>query len=128
MDSHRSRTPQGGVLDLHSIAFPTDSITLGQMRRHEPYLLDELSTSGGHLAANDAFATHRYEVMLALKAYATAIGKPDLLPDTSQPEIVAHLSSAYAAFDLGKGELSIRELVKSIETQAIHQAAQAQTR
>lgn len=128
MDCQGSQPTNEHAIDLHAMAFPTDAITLGQMRRNEPYLLDELSTAPGHVATNDAFSTHRYEVMLALKAFASAAGHRDPIQGTSRAEIIEHLSDAYAAFGLVKGECSTKQLIEQVEAQAAQQARQRVSR
>ncbi|MFO0831534.1 MAG: hypothetical protein U0637_06795 [Phycisphaerales bacterium] len=112
-------------LDPATMTFPTDRITLGAVRRNEPGLLDSRSTKPGHLAANEAFAAHGLELLLAEKAFAAARGDPDPDANFTRTEIIALLDGTYQKFGLSAGIHTTGQLARDLETAAAVQAQQS---
>lgn len=105
-----------------AIAFPTDAITFGAMRRNESWL-DDLNAHSGDVAANEVFSSHRFELYIARKAFAKARGLPDPDASITREEIVDLLHRVYRKFGLVKGMHTTRQLIQDIETAAVAQAA-----
>lgn len=121
-DSVPARTPR---LDPATMTFPTDRITLGAMRCNEPGLLDSRSTRPGHLAANEAFAAHALELLLAERAFAAARGGPEPDAGFTRTEIIALLDGTYQKFGLSHGFHATSQLVRDLEASAAAQAEQS---
>lgn len=108
-------------LDPVPLAFPTDAITIGAIRRNEPGLLD-LRAHPGHVAANEAFSAHELELVLAERAFAAACGAPDPHPTENRSEIVSILSDVYVTFGIASGSKAAKELIRHLEQAAAKQA------
>lgn len=103
------------------VAFPSDAITLGQMRRHEP----ELFTLGAISKRSDcdAFATHWWERVLAENAVANAEGRQLPHPDVDREHVVTELlHEAYADYGLSRGIHETRRIVEQFEKDAVGKA------
>lgn len=108
-------------LDLSKLRFPSDSITLGQMRADDPALFSKTSLEGLTATHVEAIATHWWEQMLARKAFSKAAGMPDLDTGTDMAFIVSTLNSAYRKYGLSSGMHQTRELAREIEIAAASQ-------
>ncbi|MCA9281077.1 MAG: hypothetical protein H6812_10655 [Phycisphaeraceae bacterium] len=116
-----TRTPH---FDPTGIPFPSDAITLGQMRAREPDNfrpgnLDRIDAKG-----IDAIATHRWELRLAEKAFAEVLSLPNPLPYDDRRNIVEMLNRAYKLFGVSSGIQQTWQLVRSFEGAAAEQARQ----
>ena len=105
--------------DLSSLEFPSDRITLVQLRRVEP----EYFSTDRQMLDNDLTVVHginalRIELVLARKAWAAAIGLPD--PDTfrKRPTEIEYLTDVYKDYGLSSGRQQTEELVRRFETEA----------
>lgn len=105
--------------DLSSITFPSERITLGQMRKVEP----EWFSTDREMLDNNLVVVHginalRVEQILARKAWAEAIGLPD--PDTfhSRATEVEYLTDIYKDYGISTGPQQTEELVRRFETEA----------
>lgn len=109
------------ALDLSAIFFPTDSVTIGHMRRLKPELFRRLTdVSLFDLGLAGAIAV---ETTLAEKAFVRAIPAPDL-NEESREELIEMLNVDYCEWGLSSGLNQTRELVRTFEIAA---AAQART-
>jgi hypothetical protein len=108
-------------VDFGTINFPTDSITLGTIRRHEPDMFT-MDGIGGATSNVQAIATLFHEEILAEKTFAVAIGRIDPHPDMPRPFLVRLLDGAYRAYGISSGPKQSVELVRGIERQASEQA------
>lgn len=108
--------------DPTMIAFPTDAITIGQMRANEPGFLDDLNERPGNIAGMEPLATHHLELWLANKAYAAAGGLPEPMPQVDREETIELLDHAYVKFGLSTGMATTREMVRMVEQAAAAQA------
>jgi hypothetical protein len=114
-----AKTPR---FDPTGIKFPSDAITLGQMRAREPGLfrppaLDRLGATG-----IDAIATHRWELRLAEKAFAEVLGLPNPIPNDDRRSVVEMLNRAYKLFGVSSGIQQTWQLVRDFESAAAEQA------
>lgn len=108
--------------DPTGIKFPSDAITLGQMRAREPNLfrppvLDQLGATG-----IDALATHRWELRLAEKAFAEVLGLPNPLEGDDRRSVVEMLNRAFKLFGVSSGIQQTWQLVRDFESAAAEQA------
>ncbi len=105
--------------DLSSIEFPTDRITLGQMRRLEPGLMTSgREMANQHLINADAICTMAIEQRLAKQAWAQAIGMPGVDRLDEREDDLAHLNEIYTMYGLSSGENQTQEMVRRFETEA----------
>lgn len=108
-------------LDPTSIRFPTDSISLGRMRREEAYPLTSKSLAT-ELAGNiSALRAHRLELMLAEAAYDRELGNR-VASRVTRNELVALPDDAYQRFGLSAGSFETRQLVEKFEKAASKKA------
>lgn len=105
--------------DISSIEFPTDRITVGQMRRDQPELLDaDRPFVRAHLESPDALYATRMEHVLARKAWAAAIGLPDPAPERERLEEIGQINKVYTRFGISTGRQQTLELVRRFEAEA----------
>jgi hypothetical protein len=110
-------------LDLSTLAFPSDQVTIKELRSVQPHLFAGDDPDAG--AVNPAvivFATIAVERVLARKAFAAATGLPDPHPDEDRRELVRMLDSDYRRYGLSRGRHHTNQLVKSFEMAAADQA------
>jgi hypothetical protein len=116
------------ILKLDLIAFPTDQITIGQLRQRQPQLFTEKGIFGparkGYSARGqiDAFTAMESERRLAQKAFAAAAGQPDPHPDVDRMEERRYLNEEYVAYGLSSGPQQTNQLIRDIESSAARQA------
>lgn len=105
--------------DLSSIEFPTDRITLGQMRLLEPGLMSSGSAMAKQPLINaDAICTMAIEQRLAKQAWAQAIGMSGVDRLDERDEDLEHLNEIYKMYGLSSGENQTQEMVRRFETEA----------
>ena len=105
--------------DISSIEFPTDRITLGDMRRTEPgIMLNERALLDRHPVNIDAIAAAQIEHILALKAWAAASGRSDPKPLRSRRGSIEFLAQVYKDYGLATGRRQTEELVRRFEVEA----------
>lgn len=119
-----SEQNQGPMLDVTTIEFPSDRLTVRDMRRMDSHLFAGLRP----LSDVDAFditalAMCSWEHLLAHKEFARQLGLPDPDPKTSRAEIVEILAADYEAHGLSTGTHASKELVGRIVSAARAQAA-----
>ena len=114
----------GGVgrFDPTSMKFPTDSITLGQMRAHEPNLFNSAALDKLRATGCDAIATHRLELRLAEQAVALAVGSSTQRPNDDRRDLVEMLNRAYKVYGVSSGIQQTWQLVRDFEAEAVRQA------
>jgi hypothetical protein len=108
--------------DPAAIVFPSDAITLGQMRRHDPEVFTFDRLTDAHADSIDAVATHGLELVLAERSYARAAGLSDPHPGDNRSETISMLNDAYKEYGLSTGMQQTRQLVREFEAQAARQA------
>jgi hypothetical protein len=133
--------PTLDFIDYTSIAFPSDSLTVGKLRKLYPERFDVEGAGIRHFfAANagkntddsnesmlaDMLTGERY---LARHAYEQALGKTwtclTELGDTRE-ESAEELSERYIHFGLASGPQHAEQLIRSFEAQAVAQAKPGQ--
>lgn len=120
-----AKTPR---FDPTGIKFPSDAITLGQIRVQEPNLFCPHVLDRLHADEIDAVATHRWELRLAEKAFAEVLGLPNPLPRDDRRGVVQMLNEAYKQYGISSGMHQTRQLVRDIEAAAVEQARKYQGR
>jgi len=98
--------------------FPTDRITVAQMRRKEPDLFRHKALMTQSADAINALATHCWEQFLAEKAFASALSLTDPHPNAPREEIIDALDDGYRAYGLSGGMHETRQLARDIESAA----------
>lgn len=105
--------------DLSAVSFPTDQLTVADMRKDQPDILNS------HRALIDSRAddvyvlsTLRSEVMLAKKAWAKAIGAPEPWAVLPRRDLVTDLNHMYMRYGLSTGRKQTEELVRRFEAEA----------
>lgn len=111
------------VLDPAKIEFPTDLLTFGQLRRHEPARFDVARVSATAATEIEAVAAHVFELKLAHKAFAMETGASDPFPHTDRRWLIHAVSDAYQSLGICSGLKHATELARSIERAANQQAA-----
>lgn len=112
-------------LDVTKIDFPSDKVTVGQMRRLQPESFTQanfVKLRGDEIPIVSAMCL---EEMLAQKAYASAAGLPDPYPDDDRLESIRWLYDEYAQYGLSSGVKHTRELVRGFEKAAVQLAKAA---
>jgi hypothetical protein len=113
------------VADLTQVHFPSDQLTLAQLRRDQPELLfsdKELLDSNRRITDVRMFETMRTEHILANKAWAKAIGLPDPFPTHNHREEISFLNDDYQRYGLSTGAKQTAELVRAFENEAANLA------
>lgn len=77
--------------DLTQLEYPSDRITLGAMRRHEPPIFDRAFIYEESLSSVRAIATQFWEQVLAEKAFAKSLSMPDPHPTDGRSDIARML-------------------------------------
>lgn len=114
-----TKAPQ---FDPTGLRFPTDVITLGQMRAREPGLFRPNAMDRLRAREIDAIVTHRWELRLAEKAFAEVLGLPNPLPNDDRRSVVEMLNRAYKLFGVSSGIQHTWQLVRDFESAAAEQA------
>jgi len=124
MSEKRSFPP----LDLSAIQFPSDKVTLGQVRT-----LDHSVNGAGVFSSADALSNARAtdiysiipilnEMKLAEKAYAKSLGLPEPWPLVSRAEVVRLLREQWKEDGISSGEQLSTQYIRDIEQAAVRQA------
>lgn len=114
-----SAHPSPPRLDVQSIDFPTDRLTLGQLRRLQSELWESID---GNLAEVEAISLFDLERTLANKAFALALGIPDPHPEEEWRDAVLMLDRGYQKHGLSTGPHQTQLLVRDFERAAAAQA------
>lgn len=121
MPSHSAR------IDHAAIRYPSDKVTVGQLRARQPELLNGLSGppfTSKPISVLDIVATMALEQKLAEKAFATAarLADPDPDPLAGRGEIIDMLNEDYCRYGISSGLRQTREHVRAFEGAAANQA------
>jgi hypothetical protein len=111
--------PGSPVLNVSAIDFPTDRLTLGQLRRFQPEVFETLD---GDVTDIEALPTFDLERALARKSFALALGLPDPHPDDDRQVSIRTLDRDYRRYSLSSGLQSTQQLVREFERAAAEQA------
>lgn len=109
------------VLDASTIDLPSDRVTVGQIRRRQPYLF----TSEGYrqsLLDIDVIAIADVEVALAAKVFAATLKLPDPRPHDDPRDLVDILNTSYREWGLSSGMQQTKQLVREFQEAAVRQA------
>src|ERR1700722_16050653 len=115
------------TIDHARLAYPSDGLTLGTIRKTLPGLFaqDDPSFFEDVICTAHVSAMLHVERQLAHKAFAAALKRPDPYPsaEDSRRELIRLLSWDYKRFGLSPGRQHTMQLVRGFEAAA---AAQAQ--
>lgn len=112
-------------LDLKTMLFPSDRVTISLQRRDQPDLFSEKGLFGprgfDHAVVMNILATMDSERILARKAFAAAAGQVDPCPDDDRLELITLLNDDYVRLGISSGIHQTRLLVRDFETIAARQ-------
>jgi len=111
--------------ELSKVRFPTDAVTMAQVRRDQPELIysdKELLNPYRRITNVHILETMRTEHILASKAWAKAIGLADPFPTHHRREEIGFLIDDYQRYGLSTGANQTKELIRVFEKEAAHQA------
>lgn len=116
-------------IDHAKMQYPTDKVTVGQLRARQPELLNGKALYTSRLT-NTTLAivgTMSLEHDLAAKAFAKAAGLPDPDPDplVSRREAMRMLNEDYRRYGISSGLQQTKELVRAFEAAAARQGKAA---
>jgi hypothetical protein len=113
-------------LDLSGIDFPSDRVTIGQIRREQPeYFEDYLPAQDHGLSALNIASTVAMEVSLAKNAYSKATGGAhDRISTSVRRERIEALHDDYVDYGISNGLAQTKELIRALERDAVKQAKQ----
>lgn len=106
-------------LDVSLLTFPSDKVTVGQIRRVQPSLFSPAKAGGDNVYA---LAVLSAELLLAEKAYAEAAGLPEPWPAWPRKGLIESLQEDYQRYGLSSGVKQTLELVRRFEQDAANQA------
>jgi hypothetical protein len=115
-------------IDYTSIRFPSDRITVADIRRAHPGSFDVEDGGRFRECSRNFFPLDTViylERLLARAAYEKAIGKPgDILDDRGleRSDCMKDLTKFYATYGVAKGAHLTEQLIREIESQAASQA------
>jgi hypothetical protein len=115
-------------LDLSKVRFPTDRLTIGQLRAEQPDIYTSKNLRGRASVDANVFATMITEIEFAETAFAKAVGLPAPYPNESQPERISWLNVDYKRYGISTGAQATRQLAREIEKAAVEQAKQFRAR
>jgi len=120
MKLHSPVPPQ---FELEKIDFPTDRITVGELRRRQPRIFNFLTHHSEHIDNVLLAGTMAVEQELAFKAFARAAGlpNPDLDPFTSASELMRMLDRDYRRHGISMGNQQTKQMVRTFEKAAAAQ-------
>jgi hypothetical protein len=113
---------QSHSLDPFAIEFPTDRITIREIRVADAAFAGPEGLSGRLATDIEAIAAHRTELELAVRAFEGAGRKGGQPPRHTREELVQDLDAAYRRYGLSQGLHQTRAMVRRFEAQAVAQA------
>lgn len=116
--------PDTPVFDPSSIDFPTDRITIGQMRKAEP---NGWRDAGGKRAGAEGLNIYALELRVAEDFFATALGLPS--PESSlslsdDESLVECFNDAYVKYGISSGMEKTKQILRDFEAAVKKQAEQ----
>lgn len=126
-------------IDFTTIEFPTDSLTIKALRKHQPHAFDVPPPDNYGYSLRIGYydrspldfvvaSTIDWERMLAEVVFRETLGLPKLddlpVPENHRREIIATLCSDYVDLGMAKGTRQAREMLRQVERQAEEQARQ----
>ena len=124
-DTHQK---QPAVPDFSAISFPSDRITIAQIRKEQPYMFTYDVLGEAHAGNFDALNTVRCELILAEKARASALGQPDPQPEYNRLEEIVMLNDDYVRYGLSTGIHKTRQMIRDFEEAVAEQVRTAEGR
>ena len=115
-------------LDLQSIVFPTDRLTVGQLRKVCPtdFEFNWKYKSNNEIRFLDTLlpALH-HEREYAARAYATAAGlQAPHIPYFDADELIEMIAEDYKKLGISTGPAHTKQLLRDLEKQAVAQASE----
>jgi hypothetical protein len=127
---HPSAGDEPMEVDLRRFHFPSDKLTIRDIRDHEP---DRIDISSPHLSTDSAHSIEKLlflERYIAEAAYVVAFGRGsaylELAREGGYKEFEEALVEEYTFYGLGRTTHEANELIRGIKDQARAQAREAQ--
>ena len=117
-------------IDFTKIAFPSDSLTIGTLRKLHPADLDSQSkpdfTERSHSLGAELTDMLWVEREIAEAAFNRALGRPTEGDRTGQDwqDCLDQVAGIYTRYGIASGQHHAEQLFRDIETQAVAQARQ----
>jgi len=113
---------KSSTLDVTKMSFPTDALTVGQLRRRQPNLFVTEGRAKAHLSDLEVIPTLAIEMSLAEKTFCRAMSQPDPCPGDTRAMLVQMLNEDYCRLEISSGLHQTRQLARAIESAAVKQA------
>ena len=107
------------MVDYSQISFPSDKITLKQMKANDPLMFSSIETLDKvHAADIDAITLHRWEMELVehLRKHGSAESASKAMA-SDLDEIEYNLTSGYIEYGFCPGEQAAQQMVQRLKTQ-----------
>lgn len=109
-------------VDLSKIAFPTDALTLGDLRKQELHSYEPVTIVEEGFPRTRIYRAIGWQGILAHKAYDATANESEPYPAYKRDEIVKALDEVYQEWRLSTGTHASMEMIRRIETAAQDQA------
>jgi hypothetical protein len=103
---------------LATLAFPSDRVTLGQLRRRQPTIFDQASKFRIPAGSLEILATIHLENIVARRAFAAECNLADPSPTEDRRELIRLLDADYRRYGISSGIQQTRQLLRELESAA----------
>jgi hypothetical protein len=105
-------------LNLATLGFPSDRVTVGQLRRRQPTIFDR--SSAFHISAEllEILATVHLENVVARRAFAAECNLADPFPNENRCELIRLLDADYRRYGISSGIQQTRQFLRELESVA----------
>ncbi|HEV3304494.1 MAG TPA: hypothetical protein VG055_32890 [Planctomycetaceae bacterium] len=104
--------------NLATLGFPSDRVTLGQLRRRQPTIFDQNSKFRIPAGSLEILATVHLENVVARRAFAAECNLADLFPNEDRRELIHLLDAEYRRYGISSGIHQTRQLLRELEAAA----------
>ena len=117
-------------IDLTKIAFPSDRLTIGTLRKHHPAELDSDNAPDfekrSHSLRAELGDMLFVERSIAQDAFNSALGRRDMVLGRGQDrqDCLDQVAGIYTRYGIASGQHHAEQLFRDIESQAVAQASQ----
>lgn len=117
------QTPLPLDFDLSAIEFPSDQVTVSQLRKRQPTLLNCLEHHPDNINQLEVIGTMAIEQEFALRAFAREAGLPDPYPNplTGRSETISILDKDYRRYGISNGPAQTKQMIRAVEKAAAAQ-------
>ncbi len=105
-------------LNLATLGFPSDRVTVGQLRRRQPTIFDQSSAFRIPAGSLEILATVHLENVVARRAFAAECNLADPFPSEDRRELIRLLDAEYQRYGISSGIHQTRQLLRELEAAA----------